>query len=349
MNIEEKINSALEKLKEITEKLQNPKNLTQEEFAELSKEQKKLFQLQNLYEEYKKIKKQIKEDEEIIETGDDEELIKVAKEEIEDLKENLQKIEREIKNLLRKKKIGTGNVVMEIRACAGGDEASLFALDLFRMYLKYAEKKGWDVEILSEHKTGIGGYKEVIFAVKGKDAYERLRFESGVHRVQRVPVTESSGRIHTSTASVAVLPEPTKVEIQINPNDIRIDTFKASGHGGQYVNKAVTAVRVVHIPTGITVSCQDERSQYQNKQKALRILYARLYEKKLKEEHEKEQKMRREQVGEGERAEKIRTYNFMQNRVTDHRIGLTLYKLEEILEGELDEIIDKLQEELDTE
>lgn len=231
---------------------------------------------------------------------------------------------------------------MEIRSGTGGEEAALFAADLFRMYSRYAERKGWKVEILSSNRTGLGGFKEVILSIEGKGAYSRLKYEGGVHRVQRIPVTESGGRIHTSAVSVAVLPEAEEVDVDINPDDLIIDTFRASGHGGQHVNKTESAVRITHKPTGIVVSCQDERSQLQNKMKAMKILRARLMEKAQEEQEAEITKERREQVKTGDRSDKIRTYNFPQNRVTDHRIGLTLYKLEQVLDGDLDEIIDAL-------
>jgi peptide chain release factor 1 len=231
---------------------------------------------------------------------------------------------------------------MEIRAGAGGEEAALFAHDLFRMYSMYAEKKGWKVEIMSSNETDIGGFKEVILNISGKGAYSRLKYESGVHRVQRVPTTEAGGRIHTSTATVAVLPEVEEVDVEINPNDIRIDVFRSGGHGGQSVNTTDSAVRVTHIPTGIVVTCQDERSQLQNRERALKILRAKLYEMALQEQQKEIAEARKSQVGTGERSERIRTYNFPQGRVTDHRIGLTLYRLQEVLDGDLDEIIDAL-------
>ncbi|MEJ7556561.1 MAG: peptide chain release factor 1, partial [Aquificaceae bacterium] len=257
----------------------------------------------------------------------------------------LEKTEKHIRVLLLPKDPrDSKNVILEIRAGVGGEEAALFVADLLNMYRKYAEEKGWKFSILSANRTGLGGYKEVIALIEGEGVYSRLKFESGVHRVQRVPITEAGGRIHTSTATVAVLPETDETEIQIDPKDLKIETFRASGAGGQYVNTTETAVRITHLPTGITVSCQDERSQFQNKQKALKILYARLkdfYERQKEEELARE---RRQQVGTGERSEKIRTYNFPQNRVTDHRINLTLYKLGDVLEGKLDELIDALVE-----
>ncbi len=237
----------------------------------------------------------------------------------------------------------TKNVILEIRAGAGGEEAALFVADLLRMYQRYAERKGWKFNILEANKTGLGGYKEVIVSIEGRNVYQYLKYESGVHRVQRVPITESGGRIHTSTTTVAVLPEASEFDITINPQDLKIETFRASGAGGQYVNTTESAVRITHIPTGISISCQDERSQLQNKLKAMRILYAKLkdfYDRQRKEETDKE---RKEQVGTGDRSEKIRTYNFSQNRVTDHRVGVTLHRLSDVLDGGLDDIISVLQ------
>ncbi len=234
------------------------------------------------------------------------------------------------------------NVIVEIRAGAGGDEAGIFAGDLLRMYTRYAERQGWKVEIMSSNEQGVGGFKEVIFMIKGKGAYSRLKYESGVHRVQRIPVTESGGRIHTSTATVAVLPEADDIDVQINPNDVRIDVFRSSGHGGQSVNTTDSAVRLTHIPTGIVVSCQDEKSQLKNKEKAFKILKARLYDKLQAEKNAEIAEARRSQVGTGDRSERIRTYNFPQGRVTDHRINMTIYKLDSFLDGDIDEIVDAL-------
>ena len=234
------------------------------------------------------------------------------------------------------------NVIVEIRAGAGGEEASLFAAVLFRMYMRYAERKGWTTEMLSSSETGLGGFKEVIFRIEGEGAYSLLKYESGVHRVQRVPVTEASGRIHTSTATVAVLPEAEEVDVHINPDDLRIDTFRASGAGGQYVNMTDSAVRITHLPTGIVVTCQDERSQLKNRVKAMQLLRAKLYEMELKKQEDELAAERKGQIGTAERSERIRTYNYPQNRVTDHRIGLTLYKLDQILDGDLDELIEAL-------
>ncbi len=340
----DKLDKLVEKYQKLQEELSKPEVVQDvKKFRELSKELKELQETYELYEKYKKLQKELKETKELLRSAD-KELRELAEEELERLNEELKKVEEELQyHLIPKDPNDSKNVILEIRAGAGGEEAALFAADLFRMYQKYAEEKGWKVTILSSNKTGLGGYKEVIALIEGEGAYSRLKYESGVHRVQRIPVTESGGRIHTSTATVAVLPEVDETDIKINPQDLKIETFRASGAGGQYVNTTETAVRITHIPTGIVVQCQDERSQFQNKQKALKILYAKLkdyYERKKQEEVAKE---RKEQVGTGERSEKIRTYNFPQNRVTDHRINLTLYKLQDILEGKLDEIIDALK------
>jgi len=271
------------------------------------------------------------------------EMRELAQEEMDRLEARREALQQELRRLLLPKDPrDERNVIVEIRAGEGGEEAALFAADLFRMYTRYAENHGWEVELLSANQTGIGGFKEVIFEVKGKGAYSRLKYESGVHRVQRIPITEAGGRIHTSTATVAVLPEPDEVEVKLNPDDLRFDYYRSSGAGGQNVQKNATAVRVTHIPTGIVVACQDERSQVQNRLRALSILRARLFALEQQKQFEEIDSARRAQVGRGERAEKIRTYNFPQNRVTDHRIGLTSYRLESILNGELDEFIEAL-------
>ena len=340
----DKLDKLVEKYKRLEEELSKPEVIQDvKKFKELSKELKELQETYELYEKYKKLQRELQEAKELL-RSQDKELRELAEEEIERINEELKKVEEELQyHLIPKDPNDSKNVILEIRAGAGGEEAALFAADLFRMYQKYAEEKGWKVTVLSSNKTGLGGYKEIIALIEGEGVYSRLKYESGVHRVQRVPITESGGRIHTSTATVAVLPEADEMEIKINPQDLKIETFRASGAGGQYVNTTETAVRITHIPTGIVVQCQDERSQFQNKQRALKILYAKLkdyYERKRQEEIAKE---RKEQVGTGDRSEKIRTYNFLQNRVTDHRINLTLYKLQDILEGKLDEIIDALR------
>lgn len=339
-----KLDRVQEKYKKIQEELSKPEVIQDvEKYKKLSKELKELQEINDLYERYKKVQKDLNEVREILKSGD-KDLRELAEEELERLNRELEKLEEELKlHLIPKDPNDKKNVILEIRAGTGGEEAALFAADLFRMYQKYAEEKGWKITILSSNKTGLGGYKEVIALIEGEGAYSRLKYESGVHRVQRIPITESGGRIHTSTATVAVLPEVDEADITIKPEELKIETFRASGAGGQYVNTTETAVRITHIPTGIVVQCQDERSQFQNKQKALKILYAKLkdyYERKKQEEIAKE---RKEQVGTGERSEKIRTYNFPQNRVTDHRINLTLYKLQDVLDGKLDEIIDTLR------
>jgi peptide chain release factor 1 len=278
-----------------------------------------------------------------LQESDDEELRLLAESEISDIGPQIERLESEIKNmLLPRDKRDRRNVIMEIRAGTGGDEAALFAADLFRMYTRYAERQGWEVEILSANEIGIGGYKEIIFMVKGKGAYSKLKYESGVHRVQRIPVTESQGRIHTSTATVAVLAEVDEVEIGIPENDIRIDVYKSAGAGGQNVQKNATAIRISHLPTGIVVQCQDERSQLQNKLRAMSILRARLYEIEEEKRRQEVEKTRRSQVGTGDRAEKIRTYNYPQSRVTDHRINMSNYNLSNVMQGYIDEFIEEL-------
>ncbi len=311
--------------------------------AALAKERAELEPIVEKARAYRRALEQRDEARTILEESDDAELRELAKMELDELEDQIQSLEQEIKRLLLPRDPrDERNVIMEIRAGAGGEEAALFAADLFRMYSRYAERKGWKVEVLSANTTGLDGYKEIIFRIQGKGAYSRLKYESGVHRVQRVPVTESQGRIHTSTATVAVLAEADEVDIQIPEKDIKIEVFKAGGAGGQHVQKNATAVRITHLPTGIVVQCQDERSQYQNKLRAMSILRARLYEMEERKRREQMEAERRAQVGTGERSEKIRTYNFPQSRVTDHRIHMSLYNLPEVLDGDLDPFIDEL-------
>ncbi len=310
--------------------------------AELGRERAELEPIVAAYRAYRAIREDLVQARSLLETEEGE-MRELAQEEVERLDREAERLENELKRmLLPSDPRDRRNVIMEIRAGTGGDEASLFAADLFRMYSRYAEQQGWDIEVLSQNETGVGGFKEIIFLVKGKGAYSRLKYESGVHRVQRVPVTESQGRIHTSTATVAVLAEADDVEIEIPDRDIKMDVYRSAGAGGQNVQKNATAVRLTHLPTGIVVQCQDERSQLQNRMRAMSILRARLYEMALAEQQQKEEASRRAQVGSGERSEKIRTYNFPQSRVTDHRIGLTSHNLPAVLDGDLDSFIEEL-------
>jgi len=310
--------------------------------AELNMERSELEPLVEKARQYRQALERRDEARSLLDSEDDE-LRQLAEMEIDDLDQQIERLEREIKSmLLPRDKRDTRNVIMEIRAGTGGDEAALFAADLFRMYSRYAEKKGWEIDVLSANEIGIGGYKEIIFMVKGLGAYSRLKYESGVHRVQRVPLTEASGRIHTSTATVAVLAEADEVEVDIPESDLRIDVYKSAGAGGQNVQKNATAIRITHLPTGIVVQCQDERSQLQNKMRAMSILRARLYEIEIEKQRQSIDQARRSQVGTGERAEKIRTYNYPQSRVTDHRINYSSYNLPTVMEGEIDDFIDEL-------
>ncbi len=340
----------LEKLKEVENKyielsrlLGDPKLMEDRaRYQRYAREYASLKEIVEAYRELKKVEEEVEENRKLLEEKD-EELRALAKEEISWLEKRREGITQRLRlMLIPKDPNDERNIILEIRAGAGGEESAIFAAELFRMYTRYAEKRGWKVEVLSASATGLDGYKEVIAMIRGRGAYSRFKYESGVHRVQRVPETESSGRIHTSTVTVAILPEAEDVEVDIRDEEIRIDTYRASGHGGQNVNKVETAVRITHLPTGMVVTCQDEKSQHKNREKAMKILRSRLYDIKLREQQEKIASERRQQVGTGERSEKIRTYNFPQNRVTDHRIGLTIYKLVEILDGELDELTDSL-------
>ena len=320
------------------------------EYQKLSKEHADLTPLIETFRDYEKTGRQLEEAQQMLREGD-EELRELAKEEIPTLKTKVEELEKRLTILLLPKDPNDEkNVILEIRAGTGGDEAGLFAADLFRMYARFAEMSGWRVEALSSSAaSGMGGFKEVIALVEGRGAYSRLKYESGVHRVQRIPVTEAQGRIHTSAVTVAVLPEAEEVEVQIDPNDIRVDVFRSGGHGGQSVNTTDSAVRVTHLPTGLVVSCQDEKSQIKNKAKALKVLRARLLDKMQAESDAQMSEARRKQVGSGDRSERIRTYNFPQGRVTDHRIGLTLYNLQAILDGDLQPVIDALATHYQTE
>lgn len=332
-----------EKYEELTEALSNQEVLSNAQlYQKYSKERSELEPIVEKIKEYKNILTGIEEAEDIIKSGDGD-LRELAQEELEELKIRKPLVENELKiMLLPKDPRDEKNVILEIRAGTGGEEAALFGAALFRMYAKYAETKKWKIEVIDSNPTGLGGLKEVIASISGKGAYSRLKYESGVHRVQRVPVTEASGRIHTSAATVAVLPEAEEVDIKIDEKDLRIDTFCASGPGGQGVNTTYSAVRITHLPTNIVVQCQDERSQIKNKEKAMKVLRSKLLEIETEKKERERALDRKTQVGTGDRSERIRTYNYPQNRVTDHRIGLTLHKLESVLEGELDEIIDNL-------
>jgi peptide chain release factor 1 len=313
------------------------------ELQKLAQEKAAIDDVVSIYREYRAAEKSLEETREMLRAEQDEEMAALIKQEVAELESKLDELSEQLKlALVPKDPNDKKDIIMEIRAGAGGDEAGLFAADLFRMYTRYAQDRGWHVEIISANESGIGGFKEIIFEVRGKGAFSRLKYERGVHRVQRVPVTESSGRIHTSTATVAVLPEAEEVELDVNPDDLRIDIFHSGGAGGQNVNKVATAVRITHLPTGMVVVCQDERSQLRNKTKAMAVLRARLLDIERRRQEAEVSTQRRSQVGTGDRSEKIRTYNFPQNRVSDHRIGLNLHNLDRIMEGDLDQLIDAL-------
>jgi peptide chain release factor 1 len=338
----ERLDSIEKRYEELNELMAQPEiALDFERLQNLGRERAALEEVVTKYRQYRATVKSLEDTQAMLNQRLDEDMTALAKEEIESLQRKRERLLDEIKiALLPKDPADKKNVIMEIRAGTGGEEAALFASDLFRMYSRYAASKGWKVDIMNSNETGIGGFKEIIFEIKGKGVYSRLKYESGVHRVQRVPVTESSGRIHTSTATVAVLPEADEVEVAIDPNDLRIDTFRSGGAGGQNVNKVASAVRITYLPTGMIVVCQDERSQLQNKIKAMAVLRARLLDQERQRQFREVTDARRSQVGTGDRSEKIRTYNFPQGRVSDHRIGLTIHNLEGILEGDLNDIID---------
>ncbi|TCK92413.1 peptide chain release factor 1 (bRF-1) [Natranaerovirga hydrolytica] len=340
----DKLEDIVKRYESVLEDINNPETVSdQDKFRKLMKEQSDLTPIVETYKKYINAKENIDESINILENEDDEDLKELAKEELNENKSMVGQLEEKLKFLLIPKDPNDDkNVFVEIRAGAGGDEAALFAANLFRMYSRYAERNNWKVETVSLNENGLGGFKEVIFMIKGNMAYSRLKYESGVHRVQRIPVTESGGRIHTSTVTVAVLPEADEVDVEISQNDLRIDVFRSSGNGGQSVNTTDSAVRITHMPTGIVVSCQDEKSQHKNKDKAMKVLRARLFEIEQEKQQSEQAENRKSQVGTGDRSEKIRTYNFPQGRVTDHRIKLTLHRLDGVLDGDIEELVESL-------
>ncbi len=341
----DKLSFVEERYEELSRRISDPEVIADHEvWQKLCKEHSDITPIVEKYREYKQNKDTLDEAAEMLrEGGLEKEFRELLDDEIKSAKENIERISEELKILLLPKDPNDDkNVIVEIRGGAGGDEAALFAADLFRMYSMYAESKRWKTEVLSSNETGIGGYKEISFQITGAGAYSRLKFESGVHRVQRIPETESGGRIHTSTVTVAIMPEAEEVDVEINPDDLQIDTYRSSGAGGQHVNKTESAIRITHIPTGLVITCQDERSQHKNREAAMKMLRSRLYQMKEEEQAAAVAADRKSQVGTGDRSERIRTYNYPQGRVTDHRIGLTLYKIEQIMNGDLDEIIDAL-------
>ena len=340
----EKLEVIENRYEEVNMKLTDPTVISdQAQYTKLMKEFSELTEIVEKFRQYKKYKRDISDAKEMLEEKNDKEMKELLEMELDEAKEGLETVEQELKILLMPRDPNDDkNVIVEFRGGAGGEEAALFAYSLFRMYTRYAERNGWTVDLLDANETEIGGFKEVVFSIEGRGAYSRLKFESGVHRVQRVPSTESSGRIHTSTVTVAVLPEVEDVDVDINPNDLQIDTYRASGAGGQHINKTSSAIRITHAPSGIVVTCQDQRSQHKNKDKAMKILRSKLFEIAQNEQSSEVAEARKSQVGTGDRSERIRTYNYPQRRVTDHRIGLTLYRIEEILDGDINEIIDAL-------
>ena len=340
----DRLEDLLIRFEEIMSELNEPSVINdQARFQKLMKEQSDLQPIVDAYKEYKDCKQTVEDSLVMLGEESDEEMREMLKEELNDAKKRIEELEHELKILLLPKDPNDEkNVIVEIRAGAGGDEAALFAAEVYRMYVKYAESRRWRTEMMSLNENGIGGFKEVTFMITGQGAYSRLKYESGVHRVQRVPETESGGRIHTSTITVAIMPEAEEIDFHLDMNDCKFDVFRASGNGGQCVNTTDSAVRLTHIPSGIVISCQDEKSQLKNKDKALKILRSRLYEIELAKQHDAEAEARKSQIGTGDRSEKIRTYNFPQGRVTEHRIKLTLYKIDSVMNGDLDEIIDSL-------
>ncbi len=345
MELLEKLKEIKERYDRITAQLSEPDIVSdQKRMIKLNKERSELEDVVAAYDKYSKVLKDIEGNEELVKSADDKEIAELAEAELEDLRDEKIKMEEEIKLLLIPKDPDDDkDVILEVRAGTGGEEAGLFAGDLLRMYTRFAELKGWKLELMDINEATMGGIKEAVIALRGTNVYGDLKFESGVHRVQRVPATEASGRVHTSAASVVVLPEVEGVEVDVDPNDLRIDVYRSGGAGGQNVNKVETAIRITHIPTGIVVQCQDERSQLKNRQKAMKVLKSRLYDIKMQEQNSEMAAQRKTMVKSGDRSDKIRTYNFPQNRVTDHRIGLTLYNLSQTMEGELFELIEKMQ------
>jgi peptide chain release factor 1 len=333
-----------EKLLELEEMLSDPAVLAnQSEYGKVAREHSRVVKIHALYEKFKRVKQELAESQELLHQEDDEEMRELAKSEIAELSNKAKELEKELRiMLLPKDPNDEKNILLEIRAGTGGDEAALFVSDLFRMYSKFAEIQGWKVEVMSSNPIGIGGFKEIIALISGEKVYSQLKYESGAHRVQRVPETEAQGRIHTSAVTVAVLPEAEEVELHIDPTELRFDVFRSSGPGGQSVNTTDSAVRVTHLPTGLVVICQDEKSQHKNKAKALKVLRARLFDQIEQEQHDRMSEERKSQVGSGDRSERIRTYNFPQGRLTDHRINLTLYRLEDIMLGKLNCVIEPL-------
>lgn len=340
----DKLEDLLIRFQEIEDEMMSPNVLNdQNNYRKLRKEHADLSEIVEKYREYKATQNSLEESLAMLEEESDEELRELAKEELSECKQRIPKIEEELKILLLPKDPNDEkNVIVEIRGGAGGDEAALFAAELYRMYVMYAERHRWKIDVMNMNENGIGGFKEVIFMINGKGAYSKLKYESGVHRVQRVPVTESGGRIHTSTSTVAIMPEAEEVDVELDMNDCKFDVFRSSGNGGQCVNTTDSAVRLTHIPTGIVISCQDEKSQLKNKDKAIRVLRAKLYDLELEKARNAEAEARKNQVGTGDRSEKIRTYNFPQGRVTDHRINLTMYQIDKVMDGELDVLMDSL-------
>ena len=340
----DRLDDILIRFEELLQELNNPSVVEdQVKFRRLMKEQTELSPVVDAYKAYKQAKQDVEDSLAILDEESDEEMRELAKEEMADAKRRIEEMEQKLKILLLPKDPNDDkNVIVEIRAGAGGDEAALFSAELYRMYVRFAERNRWKVETLSVNESGIGGFKEVVFMITGQGAYSKLKYESGVHRVQRVPATESGGRIHTSTSTVAIMPEAEEVDVELDMNDCKFDVFRASGNGGQCVNTTDSAVRLTHLPTGIVVSCQDEKSQLKNKEKALKVLRSRLYDLELAKKQNAEAEERRSQIGTGDRSEKIRTYNFPQGRVTEHRIKLTLYRIDSVMDGDLYEIIDSL-------